>query len=270
MTRAKLYPTLGKCIYCGKPISEGPLTDEHIIPISIGGALIFAEASCHDCCGETHAFEGHAVSIYNAMRRQLNFPSSLRGRRARERDQKEKFVVEVNKRRIKLASRDFPALMLSLVYPLPKILMGAPADDDNPLGGGIFSVELMPEFNQRLNALKAKYGGREISIVGVDKSSRSDEGDFGRMLAKMAHSYAMAERGLNSFQPFLTHMIRGVRPYHQNYFIGSQPSTGAPGTDLHEIDFVTMPSFDRLLVIRIRLFANFNTPAHLVVVGTNI
>lgn len=270
MNRVKQYPTPGKCIYCGQGVSAGRLTNEHIIPESLGGTLVLQDASCDECCMETSAFEGHAVSVYNPIRRQLKFPSKLKGKKARERDATEKFIIEVDKRRIRIPSNEFPALVLSLVFPLPKILMGAAADDDEPLKGGVFSAELMDNFGLHLNAIRAKYGGREIGVVGVDKSDRDSEGDFGRMLAKMGHSYAVAERGNNSFQPLLTHIIRGRRPYHQNYFMGSQPSTTAAGTDLHEIDFVTMPGFDRLLIVRIRLFANFNTPAHLVVVGENI
>jgi 5-methylcytosine-specific restriction endonuclease McrA len=40
------FPGYGRCIYCG---STGPLKDEHIIPLSLGGKAVIEAASCGDC-----------------------------------------------------------------------------------------------------------------------------------------------------------------------------------------------------------------------------
>jgi HNH endonuclease len=108
------YKSLGHFIYCLAPQSDALLTDEHIIPESIGGRLVFESASCGNCCKETHAFEGHACDIYRPIRRQLNFPSKLKGRRGRERDAKERFLVDVDYGRIKVPANEFPAYCLAL------------------------------------------------------------------------------------------------------------------------------------------------------------
>jgi hypothetical protein len=95
-----------------------------------------------------------------------------------------------------------------------------------------------------------------------------DEGDFGRMLAKIAHSYAVAEMGLDSFTPFLCGIITGIKPYLLSHYIGSQLVTTDEPIDLHEISFDTSGlDQGRYLVVKVRLFAPYKTPRHLVVVG---
>jgi hypothetical protein len=46
---------VGVCIYCG---SNESLSDEHVIPLSLGGNYILDKASCSTCAGITSAFEG--------------------------------------------------------------------------------------------------------------------------------------------------------------------------------------------------------------------
>ena len=84
---------------------------------------------------------------------------------------------------------------------------------------------MKPQFGERLNEIKRKYRSNSVSIVGIDKSHRMDAGDFGRMLAKIGHSYAVAELGLDGFKPVLTNIIRGQRPFSLTHYIGSQVTT---------------------------------------------
>jgi hypothetical protein len=267
MKRHAEYASFDRCIYCLAPRTDVPLSDEHIIPEMIGGRLVIDDASCAECAGQTHAFEGHACDIYRPIRRQLNFPSKLRGRKDRERRKQEKFILLVDDRRVAVPVEEFPALMLSLAFPLPTILTGAPPSDLG-LAGGVHNVELMPQFGEKLNEIKRKFRASSVSIVGVDKARRMDEGDLGRMLAKIAHSYTVAEKGLDTFRPFLCDIIRGEKPYYLSHYIGCQLSTVNDASDLHEISFDdTGIDAGRFIVVRIRLFANFKTPAHLVVVG---
>src|SRR5262245_55039022 len=50
----KKFPTLGHCIYCG---ATSNLEDEHIIPESLNGTLIFEDASCRACATEINKVE---------------------------------------------------------------------------------------------------------------------------------------------------------------------------------------------------------------------
>jgi hypothetical protein len=266
MNRNERYPSVGRCIYCGATSPGTPLTEEHIIPKAIGGRLIFDAASCADCQKETHAFEGHALGLYLPIRRQLGFPESLSGRKLRERREKEKFLLDVDGRRVKVASAEFPALVVTIAFPPPAILTGGDPQD-MPLAGPIHAIDLAPQFGERLNAIRQKFRAEKVSIVGVDKSARMDEGDLGRMLAKIAHGYALAEAS-EPFTPLLTHIVLGKKPYYLPYYVGCQITTQDPPQDLHEVSLVT-DGFgdDKYIVVRVRLFATFNTPAYLVVAG---
>jgi hypothetical protein len=204
--------------------------------------------------------------MYRPIRRQLGFPESLSGRKALERRQKEKFILELDGRRVKVPGADFPALMVTIDFPPPSILTGG-APQDLPLAGGIHAVELAPEFGERLNAIKRKFRANKVSIVGVDKSERIDEGDLGRMLAKIGHSYAVAVAD-DGFKPLLTHIIQGRKPYYVPYYVGCQMTTQDPPEDLHEVSIVRNHfGSANYVVVRVRLFATFNTPAYLVVAG---
>jgi hypothetical protein len=96
-----------------------------------------------------------------------------------------------------------------------------------------------------------------------------DAGDFGRMLAKIGHSYAVGELGIDGFKPALTNIIRGQRPFFLTHYIGSQFTTAELGTDLHEVSFdKTGLDGGVFVIVRVRLFATYKTPAHLIVVGS--
>lgn len=51
------YGPVGKCIYCAAP-PPAVLTDEHIIPLALGGEHLLLKASCKPCEKITGRFEG--------------------------------------------------------------------------------------------------------------------------------------------------------------------------------------------------------------------
>jgi 5-methylcytosine-specific restriction endonuclease McrA len=53
----KEYPSFGECIYCGALANETKLTDEHIIPFSLGGKAVILNGSCMVCAAETAKIE---------------------------------------------------------------------------------------------------------------------------------------------------------------------------------------------------------------------
>jgi len=256
------------CIYCNGP---APLTLEHIIPENIGGMLTIERASCAFCADETGAFEGHACLGMLPMRRQMRFPQKRRGAKDRERRKAERFVLMLDNNRVKVPIEEFPALLMSLVFPFPGILLGQ-KPEDKPLTGGVYSAELVEGFGEKLNRVKAKYRANSIGIMGIEPRKRGEEDDYGRMLAKIGHSYATAELGCGNFHPFLVHAIRGVKPYCLLFFIGSGLEKDSPlSNDLREILLDdTVPGAEPFVVVKVRLFANRNTPTHYIVVGQRI
>jgi hypothetical protein len=49
--------SFGECIYCGALAKNVELTDEHIIPFSLGGKAVIREGSCKECARETAKLE---------------------------------------------------------------------------------------------------------------------------------------------------------------------------------------------------------------------
>ena len=49
------FASKGRCIYCGA--SDIKLTDEHIVPLSVGGQHVIVDGSCIPCAKITTKFE---------------------------------------------------------------------------------------------------------------------------------------------------------------------------------------------------------------------
>jgi hypothetical protein len=266
MKRRHVYPAVGKCIYCGRKRDEVALTVEHIIAESLGGTLELPDASCTDCQKFTSAFEGqNAGRLFRPIRRQFKFPSKSRGRKDREKRENETFVVLIDGKKRNIPAKDYPGLLLSFVFPYPTALMGI-APTFESFSGGV-SLGTLPEFGERLNALRAKYGN------AVSFPTFGNAEDVGRLLAKTAHAYAAAELGPDGFKPYLLGIIRGHDSMLLRHLVGSDVVTLSVGDDLHEIELLPSGALgsDNLAVVRIRLFANYPGMAtHYVVVGERI
>jgi hypothetical protein len=176
----------------------------------------------------------------------------------------------LDRHRVKVPIEEFPALLINLVFPPPGILLGQ-KPEDKLLTGGVYSAEVLEGFGEKLNRIRAKYRTNSVGIMGIEPQARGEQDDFGRMLAKIAHSYAAAELGCGSFHPLLVHIIRGVKPYCLPYFIGSGISKQPAFSDLHQIEIDTSGmGGTSLIVVKVRLFANRDTPTHYVVVGRKL
>jgi len=71
---------VGHCIYCGG--QQGDLSDEHVIPLSLGGNYILDEASCRACSEITGKFEGQVTRGFMFEARvAANFPTRHRRKR---------------------------------------------------------------------------------------------------------------------------------------------------------------------------------------------
>ena len=208
------------CIYCNGP---APLTLEHIIPENIGGMLTIERASCAFCADETGAFEGHACLGMLPMRRQMRFPQKRRGAKDRERRKAERFVLMLDNNRVKVPIEEFPALLMSLVFPFPGILLGQ-KPEDKPLTGGVYSAELVEGFGEKLNRVKAKYRANSIGTMGIEPRKRGEEDDYGtRCLPRLATHMQQLQLGCGNFHT--VSCAPGVRiwllkPYCHPIFIG--------------------------------------------------
>jgi HNH endonuclease len=266
MKRQKRYPPVGRCIYCGGDGSPGRLSDEHIIPESLGGTLILPTATCKACSDLTSAFEGqNAGRLFRPIRRQLNFPSKGRGRARRDARAHEQFVVKVNGKKRYISTADYPGLLISFVFPLPTILLGLKPEFRSFTGG--ISLATLPKFGERLDSLRAKYGEHlEFPVFGSAET-------VGRLLAKIGHCYAVAQIGIDTFKPYLLGVIRDQDPTFLHHVVGSAGGNALARDDLHEISILPPEQFgsSRLIIVRVHLFANVDGMAvHYVVAGERL
>jgi hypothetical protein len=73
---AQKYGPIGRCIYCGSPGGAKGLTDEHIVPYSLGGRAELLKASCCECAKETSRLELYlARSIFWELRVHAGAPT---------------------------------------------------------------------------------------------------------------------------------------------------------------------------------------------------
>ncbi len=88
------------------------------------------------------------------------------------------------------------------------------------------------------------------------------------MLAKIAHSYTYAELGPDGFIPVLSTFVLGSQPRSWQ-FIGSGIGIEPLSENLHDLarEVRTLKDGRKVIVVRIRLFAQYSVPTHYVVSG---
>jgi len=168
----KRYAPVNRCIYCG---STRKLSDEHIIPLSLWGRQVLPKASCRDCAAITSSFE-LIVSrqILGAARAGLRAPSR------RKRPASVRFRANGVDRTMKYEDVP-PVIFLPRLSPPDAVMISRPAIKNE-----------RPDF--WLSYLTDSMN-RAIDEYGLDGPIVPDftEEPFYRMLAKIAHSFMVAE-----------------------------------------------------------------------------
>lgn len=253
---AKNYDPVRTCIYCKS--KDDKLSKEHIIPLALGGRLILPHASCDSCNKMTSDFEGRLLrNSYKSLRVHLNLPTRhpdeipyllpLRRIINGTEESVEEFVPV----------DEHPSLIPFYTFiNEPGILSGKSGSGKITyrFGGYIFQNDM----HSRLNKL-----GKDPILPQPNMLV----GDFFRLLAKIAHSFAVAELGINAFKPFLIEYISGKIDL-DDYLLGGVSDTQPKGTHLHDISLEERLTGDRkLIVTRVRLFSCLQGPTYLIVTG---
>ena len=259
----KRYEAANACIYCG---ATENLHDEHIIPFALGGKWIFPNASCAECGKKTSAFEGVcARTMFGPMRMLFN----VQTRRKRERPGK--LPLRVKRARggpwttIDVPRAQYPFLYLLPYLGNPTVLTGEAADRDKLPNAQRFWIRGatgprgMPA---HLEALAQQFGVAELMPTGT-----FDVPPFSLMLAKVAHSFAVAELGPDTFAPFLPDFIKDGDALGLLHYVGGFPEAEPLTQTLHEIGFIANRPAPDIVVVGIRVFSCFGTPSYLVAVG---
>jgi hypothetical protein len=261
----KRYPPVGRCIYCGDPQYDQSeparvLGDEHIIALSLGGTLVLPEASCKACEKLTSSYDTHCAEQFAGPNREH---LGLRSRRRNKRRSRLSVMRDIGGylQRVDIPVTDHFAALLMFKFQFPGVLLGFPPTED--FTGTIVMASLHPDPGRR---------SRLTGNVNIIRRGGFHAPVFGRMLAKVAHSYAVAECGLEGFKPVLPNLIRNIGPQYLSRYIGSEIILGPEpnSANRHELSIELYNGVEAkdFLVVRLRLFANRGMPTYYIVAGS--
>jgi HNH endonuclease len=247
---------IGICIYCGSKhftSQGGKLSDEHIIPFSINGRYVLSEASCRECAKATGQVEGVLMrGSFRAIREYLQFQSRTKERPTHlplfniNHEPESKIMVPID---------DYPVTWMMPHFHLPAILQ--------PPGTKRAGFESL--WSEAIN-----YDQKKLRALGIKhfESVRFDVMAFVRMLAKIGHSLAVHRFGPSYFVPFLRHIILHGADESAYEYVGGAPPRPHDTVEFHGLTIKKFLVAGRqLIAAEIRLFAPFDSPIYVVVVG---
>lgn len=246
-------PTRGFCIYCRR--NDVRLTDEHVVPLALGGQHILEGASCDGCADITKIFEQDvARELWGSPRNSYNAPS----RRKKERPS---HIIladpERPERTVKVPYSEYPAAMVFYKMGKAGLLEGLPEHVDV---SSVWKLVAISD-QEKANVFIAKYG------MKVPSRFRHVPKSFARMLAKIGYCHLLTELEPGTFRPICLPYILGTKP-NASFVVGGTLDDAPPDTVGYRLATAAFGSLERLmLVAEIRLFSNNQTPTYHVVVG---
>lgn len=255
-----VYKPVWFCIYCSdgriRHATKQKLGAEHVIPFGLGGNQILPRASCRRCEKATSAIETTCLHmILGPTRIKLGLPT----RNPEDRPTELTRVLQHRDGRTEafsISAQDVPLVIPGLKLPPPGILAGQ--RPHNRMVGESWIGYLDEEIKKQIVD-----GGPGFRVATFNNHV------FCQMLAKIAHSYAVAEWGFHSFRPLLLDLIFG-RSDTASYWVGGDMTTKPADTNgLHKMQLKReMLLGTEYVVAYITLFCMFGAPEYRVVVGT--
>jgi hypothetical protein len=250
----KIMGTVGRCIYCHTDRQQ--LKIEHIIPYGLNGPWKLREASCERCEKITSRFERDVLkTTFDMVRIAIDFPSRRKKNRPRQlplsikRGGKQEVVY--------LPVESYPAVIGMPHFEVPAYLQGGDSEQLRTIGftgvqiGGPPIVEVARKLSAQSIAFTAKF---------------EPVGAFARMLAKIAYGCAVMVVGCDLSRledVYVLPLILG-KSDDIGRWVGGTNDQAVAVSDLHDVKFSIV---DGDLVVNVRLFAQFNAPEYIVVVG---
>jgi hypothetical protein len=193
---------IGECIYCrARPTTNDPLSDEHIFPFGLYGKRKLAKASCKKCRDITSAFEGKVQQDdMKHLRDVIGFPTR-HGKRKLNSTLPHEFVTRNGAvKSVDLSLPDAPAIMILPVFKPPAYVSKQPYDEGIEMTGYFLNASVTHTGSIPKNG--------DIAEVAI-YSLRWPEA-WGRMFAKIAYAFAVAEYGLASFRPADVYVLNAI------------------------------------------------------------
>ena len=163
-----------------------------------------------------------------------------------------------NARTIMLPVGDHPAPTVMYKFGEALIVQGVPPGTDK-----LQFIPVVIADTAELQALGKKHGGNPTFQF------KAVPHEFARLIAKIAHCYAVTHLGLDAFRPLLTDVILGGSDdygYAIGGSLGEVPPTQPEAGHIVSLEFFINANRS-FVIVHIRLFASSGTPAYYAVVG---
>lgn len=243
------FETKGKCIYCG--VVSNDLTNEHIVPYSLGGQHVIRKASCAKCADITKKFEQKvARDLWGDARISFNGPSRTKKDRPTH--------IEVSGK--KIPAYEYPAGLVFYKMGKSGFMQGLSETEDISSQWKLIMVD---DDLRRKNYFK-KYGEYPpLKFMHVPQ-------DFARLIAKIGYGQILTIFHPNEFNHICLPYILGSKS-NLSFIVGWGDDNIFPlantGYSL-DIKFIGSKELDRLLMIaKVRLYSNTHSPEYEVIVG---
>ncbi len=158
----------------------------------------------------------------------------------------------------------YPFLILFPYFKMPLLLARSNASENRGAATDRFWIRgASPAyvFNDLLETLT-----RELGVNSIMPEAKAHVPEFCQMIAKIAYSYAVAELGYGSFEPYLLPSILKAELSDCDSYIGSLDKDEPPSESLHELS-IGESMCSSQIVVRVRLLSKLGTPTYFVVVG---
>jgi hypothetical protein len=262
----KTYAPFGRCVYCGV---ASDLSDEHIVPLGLGGRLVLPQASCSVCSAKTSKVERTCLrTMLGPLRLLYGLPSRRKAKRPEYLQLKIKRSENSEWEEIPVAQERYPFLItLPRFDDAPGFL--ALTDEGSSKGPStetfwIRGASPHRDFFELLGSLV-----RELRVHTVMPVAKADVPAFCSMLAKIALASLAANGGRPLPGSTLAQIAVGQNMQNCRYYIGTLRGNEKPSQRLHEVSIGTVLQ-SGAAIVRIRLLAKLGTPTYLVVAPVGV
>lgn len=255
------YGPVGHCIYCG---ATSDLSDEHIIPLGLGGRLLLPKASCANCSKKTSNLERTCLrTMYGPLRLLYNLPSRRKNSRPQTLQLKVKRTESSEWEYVSVDQERYPFLITFPYFEAPGALtILGESDAGGPASSRLWIRGASPhhDFFGLLQALS-----EELGVHSLMPESKAEISQFCSLLAKIAVSYVAAEKRVALQNSRIADIAIGQEMHNCLHYIGSAAKDEPPSPLLHELS-IGHHSRGNSFMVRIRLLARLATPTYFVVV----
>jgi hypothetical protein len=246
-------PSRNICIYCDSRNVE--LTEEHVVPLSLGGAHILERASCRDCAKITSRFEDDvARRMWGDARISYNIRTRHKKRRPTHITLPD---TQRPDRQVTVPYSEYPAPMLFYKMASAGFLLGLSSVIDVSGQWQMVTVQN----SQKTNDFERKFG-----IKMTAKFTHVPD-SFGRLLIKIGYCNILCSLDPSDFRALCVPYILGKKS-NPSFLVGSATEIAPPEPFGYRLSNFGFGDHQRMFLgVEVRLFANAETPTYHVIVG---